>query len=286
MSRLIAGLQPVREAIRAHGEKLERVLVESAYPASAQLDAVARFAGDHGAKVERVSRADLDRLARGARHQGVLAYAAELHLARLDELTLTPESLLVALDELEDPQNFGAVIRSAVALGATAVLWPEHHSAPLSPATFRASAGAVEHACLVRVPSLPNALTDVRASGVTVIGLDASADAVITDVDLTGPIALVVGAEGKGLRKTVKRNCDTLVKLPMSGPIGSLNASVAVAIAVYEVLRQRAAKAGATTLVDDESDGDADENDDDADADESGDDENDGDDASNESDES
>jgi 23S rRNA (guanosine2251-2'-O)-methyltransferase len=173
----------------------------------------------------------------------VLAYAAELHITHLRDLELGPESLLVALDELEDPQNFGAVIRSAVALGASAVVWPEHHSAPLSAATFRASAGAVEHARLVRVPSLPNALTDVRAAGVTVIGLDATADAVISAVDLTGPVALVVGAEGKGLRKTVKRSCDTLVKLPMSGPIASLNASVAVAIAVYEVLRQRAARA-------------------------------------------
>lgn len=239
MTRMIVGLQPVREAIRAHGSRLERVLVESSSPPNPQLDAVARFAKDQGAPVERVPRAELDRLARGVRHQGTMVFAPELRIHRLDSLELGPKSLLVALDELEDPQNFGAVLRSAVALGAEAVIWPEHHSAPLSPSTFRASAGAVEHARLVRVPSLPNALTDLQAEGVTLVGLDASGTQLLSDVDLTGPVALVLGAEGKGLRKTVKRSCHVLAKLPMRGPIASLNASVALAIALYEVERQR-----------------------------------------------
>ena len=129
-----------------------------------------------------------------------------------------------------------------VALGATAVVWPEHRSAPLSPATFRASAGAIEHATLCRVTSLPPALDDLRARGVAVIGLDMTGEVAIDRVDLVGPVALVVGAEDKGLRKTVKRACDALARLPMPGPIGSLNASVAVAIALYEVVRQRGAR--------------------------------------------
>jgi 23S rRNA (guanosine2251-2'-O)-methyltransferase len=111
---------------------------------------------------------------------------------------------VVALDEVQDPQNFGAVIRSAVAMGASAVVWPEHRSAPLSPATFRASAGAVEHARLCRVTALPTALGTLRDRGVTVVGLDMGGDASIDRVDLARPVALVVGAEGKGLRKTVK----------------------------------------------------------------------------------
>lgn len=237
---MICGLQPVREAIRAHGERLERVVVESMRPPSPQLDALARFASDHGAKVERASRGDLDRLAQGGRHQGAVAFAPDLRILTLDEIQLGPTSLLVALDELEDPQNFGAIVRSAVAMGATAIVWPEHRSAPLTPATFRASAGGVEHATLCRVSALPFALETMRASGVTVVGLDASADTLIDAIDLTGPVAIVVGAEGKGLRKTVKRVCDQLAKLPMNGPVASLNASVATAIALYEVLRQRA----------------------------------------------
>jgi len=139
-------------------------------------------------------------------------------------------ALVVALDEVQDPQNFGAVIRSSVAMGATAVGWPEHRSAPLSPATFRASAGAIEHATLCRVASLPPALDDLRARGVAIVGLDAVGDVLIDRVDLAGPVAIVVGAEDKGLRKTVKRACDAIARLPMPGPIGSLNASVAVAV--------------------------------------------------------
>jgi 23S rRNA (guanosine2251-2'-O)-methyltransferase len=239
--RVVCGLQPVREAIRTHGEHLERVIVESAgREASPQLEALARFARDQGANVERVGRAELDRIARGVRHQGAIAFAPPLAIRSLDEVDLDA-AVVIALDEVQDPQNFGAVIRSSVALGATAVVWPEHRSAPLSPATFRASAGAIEHAILCRVTSLPPALDDLRARGVSVIGLDMTGEIVIDRVDLTGPVALVVGAEDKGLRKTVKRACDALVRLPMPGPIGSLNASVAVAIALYEVVRQRSA---------------------------------------------
>jgi 23S rRNA (guanosine2251-2'-O)-methyltransferase len=238
VSRVVCGLQPVREAIRAHGAALERVLVESAKDAP-QLERLARFASDAGAKVERVRRGELDRLARGARHQGALALAPELGLVALNALDLGPNALVVALDELEDPQNFGAIIRSAVAFGTTAIVWPEHHSAPLSAATFRASAGAVEHAVLCRVRALPDALAALRTAGLAILGLDSGADRAISDVVLTRPIALVVGAEGKGLRKTVKGACDELARLPMQGPLASLNASVALAIALYEVTRQR-----------------------------------------------
>lgn len=239
MTRLVAGLQPVREAIRAHGDRLERVLVEGVRDAP-QLDALARFAQDHGARVERPARSELDRLAHGIHHQGAIAFAPDLRIVDISELPAGPGALVVALDEVQDPQNFGAVLRSAVALGATGVVWPEHRSAPLSPATFRASAGAVEHARLCRVGSLPPALETLRASGVTVVGLDMAGDRLVHEADLKGPVALVVGAEGKGLRKTVKRVCDVMVRLPMPGPIASLNASVAVAIALYEVVRQRA----------------------------------------------
>jgi 23S rRNA (guanosine2251-2'-O)-methyltransferase len=239
--RIICGLQPVREAIRKHGAALGRVLVEVT-PAtqSPQLDALARFARDQGAPVERLARAELDRLARGVRHQGAIAFAPGLRVTRLDDVPLGDRALLVALDELQDPQNFGAVIRSAVAMGATAIVWPEHSSAPLSPATFRASAGAVEHATLCRVSSLPNALEDLKARGVAAVGLDMAGDVTIDRLDLTRPIVLVAGAEGKGLRKSVKRACTEVARLPMPGPVGSLNASVAVAIALYEVVRQRA----------------------------------------------
>ncbi len=237
--RLVTGLQPVREAIRVHGADLERVLVEK--DGGPQIDAVARFAEGRGSKVERVSRAELDRAAKGARHQGAIAYAPELALVSIDELAkeLDDKATVIALDEIEDPQNFGAVIRSAVALGATAIVWPEHHAAPLTPATFRASAGAVEHARLCRVRSLAAALDALRDAGAAVVGLDANADSELADVELKGAVVLVVGAEGKGLRKPVKRACTTLARLPMSGAIDSLNASVAAGIALYDIALRR-----------------------------------------------
>ena len=239
--RLVTGLQAVREAIRVHGEKLERVfLVRDGGP---QIDAVARFAEGRGAVVARIDRFELDRMAHGARHQGAIANAPDLALVPLDviveSLTENPEAVVVALDEIEDPQNFGAVIRSAVALGAMGILWPEHHSAPLSPATFRASAGAVEHALLCKVGALPRALERLAEAGATIIGLDANATEAVEDLTLSGPVVLVIGAEGKGLRGPVKRACTSLAKLGMKGPIDSLNASVAAGIALYTVLRKR-----------------------------------------------
>ncbi len=239
MARLICGLQPVREAIRAHGSKITKVEVEgTVIGKQPQLDALARFATDQGIEVHRVDRAHLERWTKGARHQGAACLAPELELHNLRDLPLE-NALLLALDELEDPQNFGAILRSSVALGATAVIWPEHRSAPLSPATFRASAGAVEHATLVKVGSLTQALAELTAREVQVVGLDANGDARIDEIDLTVPTVLVVGAEGKGLRKPVKSACDRLARLPMTRAIGSLNASVAAALALYEARRQR-----------------------------------------------
>jgi len=247
MVRQVLGIQPVREAIRVHGDRLERVFVQQG--GGPTLDAVARYAEGRGVTVEWASRGELDRRAAGGRHQGVIAVAPELRLFSLDAISTGPESLTIALDGIMDPQNFGAVVRSAVALGATAIVWPEHSSAPLSPATFRASAGAIEHATLCRVHSLPDALATLAAQGVQSIALDAQAPVELGEIDLRGPVAIVIGAEDKGVRRGVRRACQHIARLPMKGPIGSLNASVAGAIALYEAARQRGARheARATT---------------------------------------
>jgi len=239
MGRAILGIQPVREAIRVHGAELERLYV--AQGGGPTLDGLIRFAEGRGVTVELVSRGDLDRRAAGGRHQGAIALAPELRLVALESLEIGPTTLVVALDGVMDPQNFGAVIRSAVALGAAAIVWPEHSSAPLSPATFRASAGAIEHAALCRVAALPEALQALAARGVTVVALDAHGTVELGALDLRGPVAIVIGAEDKGVRRPVRAACQHTARLPMSGPIGSLNASVAGAIALYEVVRQRRA---------------------------------------------
>jgi 23S rRNA (guanosine2251-2'-O)-methyltransferase len=237
MARLIMGIQPVREAIRAHGAAIERVFVERG--GGPTIEAIARFAEGRGVATEALARGELDRRAAGGRHQGVLAIAPDLRLVRLEAVPVQEGSVIVALDGVMDPQNFGAVIRSAVALGASSILWPEHSSAPLSPATFRASAGAVEHAVLCRVRSLPEAITELSDKGVTSVALDANGPVELSEVPLTGPVMIVIGAEDKGVRRPVARACRHVARLPMRGPVASLNASVAGALALYEILRQR-----------------------------------------------
>jgi 23S rRNA (guanosine2251-2'-O)-methyltransferase len=247
LSRLVAGLQPVREAIRVLGRSLHQVhlLGGPCGAASPALRGLERFARDNGVPVQLSSAATLDKLSGGAHHQGAVAAAPPLRLLDLEQLLAAAPTLLAALDRLSDPHNFGAAIRSSIAFGADAVLWPENAAAPLTPATFRASAGAVEHARLCRVPSLPAALRRLREAGMRVVGLASEAEAALESVDLSAPVVLAVGSEGSGLRHGVRNACDQLARLPASTEFPSLNASVALGIALYEARRQRRAAGGA-----------------------------------------
>jgi 23S rRNA (guanosine2251-2'-O)-methyltransferase len=239
--RLIVGAQAVREAVRAHGHALAQVIVEQTEgDAAGRLDALARFAADQGIAVARVARRELDVLSSGAQHQGAAAWGPELALMSGEDVLALPDPLIVALDGIQDPQNFGAVVRSAVALGASAVVWPENASAPLTPATFRASAGAVEHARLCRVPSLVRFLDDAAARSLKIVGLAAEAREPLHELDLKGPTVLVVGSEHAGLGKAVRQRCSSLGRLTLRGPIDSLNASVACAVSLYVASIQRA----------------------------------------------
>jgi 23S rRNA (guanosine2251-2'-O)-methyltransferase len=237
--RLVAGLQPVREAIRVHGARLERVGIDG--KGGPRLEAVERFARDQGvSRIERLSRGELDRASGGVSHQGAIAWAPPLVLAPLESvLAAEPALLAVALDGIQDPQNFGAVIRSAVGIAGAAVIWGEHASAPLSTATFRASAGAIEHATLCRVRSLTGALGQAASAGLQVIGLDSQAPRRLLELDLTVPTLLVIGGEHEGLGRGVRRACTELAQLVPTAGVESLNASVAAAIALYEAIRQR-----------------------------------------------
>jgi 23S rRNA (guanosine2251-2'-O)-methyltransferase len=236
--RLIAGLQPVREAIRVHRSLLQRVAIEQ--KPSPTLEALARFAADQGVReVVRVPRADLERWTDSAQHQGAAAWGPELVLVPMTELLADPNLIALALDGIQDPQNFGAVIRSAVGVANAAVIWGEHSSAPLSPATGRASAGAIEHARLCRVPSLVGALNAAREQSVVIIGLDSHAPERVGKLNLTGPVILVVGNEHEGLGRGVRRACTAFGRLTASGKIDSLNASVAAALALHEAINAR-----------------------------------------------
>jgi len=243
--RLVLGLQPARELLRVRPEEVVEVLVDD--KGGPKVEGLERLAASRGVSLRRTSTRELDRIAKGGRHQGVIATAAELPVLDKDDLleavdawpTDAPSPVVLALDGVMDPQNFGASVRSAVALGADFVIWPEHSSAPLSPAMFRASAGAVEHARLTRVHALPEVLRELRARAFEVVVLDPRGTMELSEVDLTLPCVLVIGAEDKGSRGPVKRESTRQARLPITDRIDSLNASVAAAVALYEARRQR-----------------------------------------------
>jgi 23S rRNA (guanosine2251-2'-O)-methyltransferase len=207
-----------------------------------KLAALERFAIARGVtRIVRLSRGEMDRMAQGAQHQGAIAIAPELELLTWPEILARPRLLAVALDRVQDPQNFGAVIRSAVATGDAAVVWGEHASAPLTPATFRASAGAIEHAALCRVAALKDALQSAQEAGVQVIGLASQGEKLLSQIDLRGPTLIVLGSEGSGLQPGVRQCCTQLAAVVRPRVLDSLNASVAAAIALYEAAKQREA---------------------------------------------
>jgi 23S rRNA (guanosine2251-2'-O)-methyltransferase len=240
--RLVLGLQPVRELLRRHGTKVHEVLVQAGD--SPRLEALARYAQDQGALCRRVTGAELDRLSRGTRHQGVAAFGPALSFTPLDELLARPDLLALALDGIVDPQNFGATVRSAVGLTEAPLMWAENGSAPLTPSTFRASAGAIEHAVLCRVRSLHGALSEAAFQGIQVIGLDPAAPTPLDDLHLENPTILVIGSEEKGMGRATRKSCTALGRLTNSTRIQSLNASVAAALALYTAVLHRRRAAG------------------------------------------
>lgn len=230
-TRTVVGLQPVRECVRARASDIQKLMIAAGE--NPKLAALERFARDQGvANVQRVPKGDLDRLARGLQHQGAMAECPLLELATLESVLDKPDLLAIALDRVQDPQNFGAVIRSAVATSEAPVLWGENASAPLSPATFRASAGAIEHATLCRVPSLTTALQAAKDQGIAVVGLAARGECLLSELDLKQPTVLVLGSEGSGLQPAVRRACTVQASILRPKLLDSLNASVAAAIAL------------------------------------------------------
>lgn len=242
MTRVVCGRRAVAEALRADPARLIVIYLgdAAADPALGQLAAAAARAR---VPCEPATTAALDALSKGTRHQGVIAVTGEYPYRSLDELLATRDerpALLVVCDEIQDPHNIGAIVRSAVFFGATGVVLGRNRSAGVTPGAVRASAGATEHARIARVTNIAETIRALAREGLRTVGLDAEAPAALWDVDLTVPCALVVGSEGRGLRRLVGERCNTLARLPGVGALGSLNASVACALALYEAHAQRA----------------------------------------------
>lgn len=239
MTRVLAGKRPVLEGMRGNA-KIRRIYTE---PQRAYPDVV-EAADERGIPVANRDRAELDRLSDGVRHQGVVALAEDFQFSELDEILAGAEGapVLVALDQVTDPQNLGAIIRSAVTLGLDGVLVPKHRAAGITAAVVRASAGATEHALIARVTNLQRTLLSLSESGMEIVGLDAGADIDIRQLEPSNSgRVLVVGSEGKGLRRMVRERCDIVAHIRQKGPMDSLNASVAAAIAMYEISGKRVA---------------------------------------------
>jgi len=233
MTRVLAGRRPVLEALRGN-TKVRCIYTEPQRP----YPDVHEAAEAQGIAVANRDRAGLDKLSDGVRHQGIVALAEDYEFCEPEEIIAHAEGppALVALDEVTDPQNLGAIIRSAVTLGLDGLIIPKHRAAGITAAVVRASAGATEHASIARVTNLQRTLLSLSKAGLEIVGLDAGADIDVRDLEPSSRgRVLVVGSEGKGLRRMVRQRCDIVVHIRQEGPMDSLNASVAAAIAMYEI---------------------------------------------------
>ncbi|MGH2448105.1 MAG: 23S rRNA (guanosine(2251)-2'-O)-methyltransferase RlmB [Chloroflexota bacterium] len=242
---LIWGRHPVLEALNAR--TVQRIVMARGRDAPS-LEEIRSLARVEGIEIEIVPAADIERLAPGQNTQGVVAEVSERRVNSVQDLldSIVGEAHLLVLDQIQDPHNLGALLRTADAAGIEGVIFPVRRSAPVSGVVAKTSAGAVSYVPIVEVPNLARALDEVRDAGIWAVGLDEGAPTSIFDAGLTGPLALVIGSEGRGLRRLTREHVDLLVRLPMEGHVASLNASVAGGIALYEALRQRLASGNAT----------------------------------------
>jgi 23S rRNA (guanosine2251-2'-O)-methyltransferase len=228
----IYGVRPVIEALRGGRRKVFEILDATANQEAAM---AARAAG---VPVRKVPHARVGELARGGVHQGIAARVEPYPYAELDDLLAIPDPLVVVLDGVTDPQNLGAVLRVADGAGASGVVIPKDRAVGVTAAAVKASAGASEHVPVARVTNLRRAVDRMKEAGLWVYAAEVGGTP-HTELDLTGPVGLVLGSEGRGVRRLVREGCDGTVSIPMLGAVGSLNVSVAAAVLLYEVRRQR-----------------------------------------------
>ncbi|WEK53829.1 MAG: 23S rRNA (guanosine(2251)-2'-O)-methyltransferase RlmB [Candidatus Cohnella colombiensis] len=242
----IVGKHPVLEAMKA-GRSINKIFLNNQAQRSL-VQPIMEEAKAHGIVVQQVDKRKLDQLAPGMQHQGVVAQAAALAYAEVDDILARAVErgeapLIVLLDEIEDPHNLGSILRTADCTGVHGVIVPKRRSAGLTAVVAKTSAGAVEYVPVARVANLVQTIEKLKAAGMWIAGADAGAEAGFYETNLTGPLAIVIGNEGSGLSRLVREKCDFILSLPMVGQINSLNASVATGVILYEVVRQRHAKA-------------------------------------------
>jgi len=240
---MVLGRNPVLECLRAHAPATALYVVLGAEADERMTESVT-LAADRGIAILEVPRTDLDRLSANGLHQGIALQVPPYDYAHPDDLLASATSdvepaLLVALDNISDPRNLGAIIRSVSAFAGHGVLIPQRRSASVTAVAWRTSAGAAARVRVARATNLNRTLKEWGDAGLQIVGLDAEGDTTIDEFDASGPLVVVVGSEGKGLSRLVRQNCDAVLSIPMAGPTESLNASVAAGVVLAEIARQR-----------------------------------------------
>jgi len=245
-TEILYGIHPVLEALKAGRRNFFAIDMAKKEP-SKRFDALRASAESRKVPVKKVASSQLHASAGTDQHQGITARVSPYPLVKITDIVDRPESkgaapFLLLLDKVVDPHNLGALIRTALGVGINGVIIPRRRSASPTPAVSKVSAGALEHIQLTRVANIAETIKALQKKGIWVAGMDRHADTSIFVSDLTGPIAIVIGGEEKGIRPLVKKHCDMLMSIPQTGVVNSLNASVAGAVSMYEAFRQREAK--------------------------------------------
>ncbi len=243
MSQIIYGIHPVKEALTSNSIVLEKILIATRHP-SPSLQPILDLARRRGIPLSFTERERLDRMASGSPHQNVIALLQETPYANLEEILTKSKqesfpALLLILDGIQDPQNLGSLIRTGLGSGVQGIIIPKDRAVGITPAVIKASAGAAVHMPVVRVVNIATTIDRLKDQGIWVYGATGEAKDKIFELDFTVDLAIVIGAEGKGIRPLVKKRCDRLFSIPMKGPVGSFNASVSGGMILYEVMRQR-----------------------------------------------
>lgn len=239
---LIEGRNPVIEALKSEERSVEKIFVSKGEN-KGSINKILGIAKEKRIQIEYVEKSKLDTMMDGKSHQGVVALVSPYRYRELEDIFSTAEErgedpFILILDGIEDVHNFGAIIRTAECAGVHGVIIPKRRSASVNSTVLKTSAGAVEYMNIVKVTNLASTMDELKSRGVWIYGADMDGE-YYYDMNLKGPIALVVGSEGKGMSRLTKEKCDALVKIPMTGKISSLNASVASSIVIYEVVKQR-----------------------------------------------
>jgi 23S rRNA (guanosine2251-2'-O)-methyltransferase len=243
----LTGIHAVKEALEAR-RPIDRIAIAKGRQ-DTRVEEILQLARKQGVPVRFEDRGQIDRLANSKDHQGVVALAAARAAASLEDILANANSavsgqlgLIVLLDGVEDPHNLGAIVRTALAAGAHGVVIPERRAAGLTDTVARASAGALAHLPVAKVTNLVRTMEELKEAGYWLVGLDEQGDKDYTEVDYTSPVGIVLGSEGQGLHELTRKRCDFLVSLPTTGPVKSLNVSVAAGVVLFEALRQRNAR--------------------------------------------